>query len=141
MCQCQFVGDFFVCPTEFTDIISHNYNIKDKFSSYIIEDSPCEVVQPQFDYGDFYYICSECQQKWYFECYPETPTFPIFGIKMLNTTSILSQNKINSIKQFLVVLAHEGFSENKCIHKGCMNYSLNEAKVCLNHFGYGFGTN
>ncbi|PPC53385.1 hypothetical protein AbaMCR8683_15365, partial [Acinetobacter baumannii] len=52
----------------------------------------------------------------------------------------LSQNRINSIKQFLVVLAHQGFSENKCIHKGCIDYSLNGINICLNHFGYKFST-
>lgn len=141
MCKCQIVGDFFVCPTGFIDIVSHNYNIKDQSSYYIMEDSPCEVVQPQFDYSELYYVCSECQQAWYFECYPETPSFPIFGIKLANIKQILSQNKINSIKQFLVILAHEGFSEKKCIHRGCMNYSLNGTKVCLNHFGYKFSIN
>jgi len=138
MCECQSVGNFFVCPSSFSDIFSHNYDMKDRFPHYIIEDTPCEEAQPEFDYGEFYYVCAECQQSWYFECYPEKPTYPIFGVKIPSINKMLSQNKINSIKQFLIVLAHEGFSENKCIHKGCMDYSLNGIKVCLNHFGYKF---
>ena len=138
MCECQSVDNFFICPTSFSDVFSHNYNMKYKFPHYFIEDPPCEEAKPEFDYGEFYYVCSECQQAWYFECYPETPTGPIFGIKIPDMSQVLSQNRINSIKQFLVILAHEGFSENKCIHNGCMDYSLNGIKVCLNHFGYNF---
>lgn len=139
MCECQSVGNFFVCPT-FSDIFSHNYDTKRRFPHYFIEDTPCEEAKPKFDYGNFYYVCAECQQAWYFECYPSESTYPIFGIKISDINQVLSQNKINSIKQYLVVLAHEGFSESKCIHKECMNYSLNGIKVCLNHFGYKFSS-
>ncbi|AXQ23789.1 hypothetical protein BEN71_17715 [Acinetobacter wuhouensis] len=138
MCECHSVGSFFVCPNSFLDIFSQNYDVKNSFPNYILESIPCEKAQPEFDYGEFYYACVECQQPWYFECYPDTPTNPIFGIKLIDIKQTLSQNQINSIKQFLVVLAHEGFSENKCIHKGCMDYSLKGIKVCLNHFGYKF---
>lgn len=138
MCECQSVGNFFVCPTRFSNIFSHNYDMKDRFPYCIIEDAPCEKVQPKFNYGEFYYVCTECQQPWYFECYPDTPTSPLFGIKLPDIKQTLSQNKINSIKQFLVVLAHEGFSASKCIHKGCTDYSLNGVQVCLQHFGYKF---
>ncbi|WEV50134.1 hypothetical protein OZX61_12415 (plasmid) [Acinetobacter sp. ESL0695] len=138
MCKCQYVGNFFICPSSSSDVFSHNYDVKGRFPHYIIEDSPCEEAQPKFYYGESYYICAECQQPWYFECYPDTLTYPIFGIKISDINKILNQNQINSIKQFLVVLAHEGFSENKCIYKGCMDYSLKGIKVCLNHFGYKF---
>ncbi|MDA4943591.1 hypothetical protein PGJ89_17050, partial [Acinetobacter baumannii] len=63
-----------------------------------------------------------------------------FGIKLSEVKQTLSQNQINSIKQFLVVLAHKGFSENKCFYKGCTDYSLNGINVCLNHFGYKLST-
>ncbi|MEG0198832.1 MAG: hypothetical protein RR676_17025, partial [Acinetobacter sp.] len=77
--------------------------MKDRFPHYIIEDTPCEEAQPEFDYGESYYVCAECLQPWYFECYPDTPTYPIFGIKISDINKILNPNKINSIKQFLVV--------------------------------------
>lgn len=140
MCECQNVGEFFVCPDSFSNIFSNNYEMKNRFSHYIIEEAPCEETLPKFNYSEFYYVCSECEQAWYFECYPDIPTTPIFGIKLSNVNQTLSQNRINSIKQFLVVLTHEGFSENKCIHKGCTDYSLNGINVCLNHFGYKFST-
>jgi len=140
MCECQNVGEFFVCPDSFSNIFSNNYEMKNRFSHYIVEETPCEETHPKFDYNTFYYVCSECEQAWYFECYPDTPTAPILGIKLSDVNQTLSQNRINSIKQFLVVLAHEGFSENKCIHKGCMDYSLNGINLCLNHFGYKFST-
>jgi hypothetical protein len=139
MCKCQTINQFFVCPESFSDIFSHNYEMKARFSNYIIEDSPCDEVCPEFDCAEFYYTCAECQQLWYFECYPSSPTAPIFGVKLSALNETLSQNRINSIKQFLVVLAHEGFSESKCIHKGCINYSLKGIKVCLNHFGFKYG--
>ena len=136
MCQCRSVGDFFVIPNSFTDIFSHSYKMKNRFSYYILVDTPCDEAYPAFNYGQNYYSCLNCHQSWYFECYPDTPTSPIFGVKILNIKQILSENYINSIKRFLVILTHEGFSENKCIHSGCMDYSLKGIKVCINHFGY-----
>jgi hypothetical protein len=62
--------------------------MKYKFPHYFIEDPPCEEAKPEFDYGEFYYVCSECQQAWYFECYPETPTGPIFELKFRYEPSI-----------------------------------------------------
>lgn len=141
MCTCKKIDNFFVCPSDHTNIFSHLSDRKNHYPNYIIEDSPCEETYPEFDYSKFYYKCLQCSQKWYFECYPSTPTAPIFGIKVSDLNKQLSQNYINCIKQFLVVLAHDGFSENKCIHKGCYNYSLNRIKVCLNHFGYKFNLN
>lgn len=81
MCTCQSVGSFFVCPTSFSDIFSHNFDMKYKFPQYFIEESPCEEVQPEFYYGEFYYACTECKQSWYFECYPETPTGQFLELK------------------------------------------------------------
>ncbi len=134
MCECQTVGDFFVCNNNQSNIFSHPLNAKNKFPNYLMEDSPCDQAQITFEYGEFYYTCSECQQSWYFECYPSTPTYPIFGIKTENEDVRLSPNKINSTKQFLTILAHEGFSENKCLHQGCNNYALKGIQICIHHF-------
>lgn len=54
--------------------------MKNRFPHYIIEEAPCEETRPKFNYSEFYYVCSECEQAWYFECYPDTPTAPVLGL-------------------------------------------------------------
>lgn len=80
MCVCQNVGEFFLYPDSFSNIFSNNYEMKNRFSHYTIEEAPCEETHPKFDYDMFYYVCSECEQAWYFECYPDTPTAPVLGL-------------------------------------------------------------
>lgn len=140
MCECVTVGDFFACADGFSDIIKTNNMMQYKFPYYFIEDSPCEKSYPQFSYGEFYYGCNECGQAWYFECTPEEYTSPIFGIKLANINTKIRDNEINAIKQFLIVLAHEGFSKNKCRHMFCSSYALNGLEVCLNHLGFGYSS-
>lgn len=136
MCECKNVGDFFACADGFSDIIKINNVMKDKFPGYFLEASPCENSFPKFSYSESYYVCSECDQVWYFECVPDEYTYPVFGIKLLDVDTKIKDNEINAIKQFLIVLAHEGFSQNKCRHMLCSNYSLNGLSVCLNHLGF-----
>lgn len=138
MCECQSIDQFFVCTDKFSDIFSHAYNIKNNFTNYILEETPCDEAHPEFKYSESYYICTECQQAWHFECTPNMPTSPIFGIKIPDLNHRLNQNKINSVKQFLIVLTHKGVSADKCTYANCTNYSLNGIKICLNHFGYGY---
>lgn len=138
MCECRSVGNFFACVDNFSDIINASNTMKDKFSSYFIEKFPCEETLPRFNYGDVYYVCDECGQAWYFECAPVECTYPVFGIKLPNINTKIRDNEINAIKQFLIVLAHEGFSKNKCRHMFCSNYALNGLEVCLNHLGFGY---
>lgn len=134
MCECQFVADFFVFTDSFTEIFSPESNGQQSYPRFFLEDYPCENVNPNFDYDINYYTCSECLQDWYFECTPVENTYPNFGIKIQDIGLQLSENKINSIKQFLIVLAHEGFSKSKCAYSECVNYALQDRKICVNHF-------
>ena len=92
-----------------------------------------EDFEPQLNYGDLYYCCKECGQAWYFECAPDEITSPVFAIKRYSVEQRLSKDEVNAKKEFITLLAHNGFSDKKCSHIECDNYQLNGKKMCHKH--------
>ncbi|EPF70269.1 hypothetical protein F945_03288 [Acinetobacter rudis CIP 110305] len=131
-------NEFFICPNYFSNIVDYDNKMKDKFPSHTLEDSPCEKTYMQFEYGIFTIFALSVSRHGILSAIHPLPLAPYFGIKIEHVNARLSLNKINSIKQFLVVLVHEGFSQNNGLHHDCMDYALNGTKVFLNHFGYKF---
>ncbi|OUY08581.1 hypothetical protein [Acinetobacter populi] len=132
MCQCQDVEDSFACMDSFINFFSNNV-FQEKFPKYLLLDSPIDDVKPKLSYSNHYYICQECKQNWYLECSPTEETYPVFGIK---TIYALTENEINAAKQFLVILAHDGFSPDPCAYHGCLNFALKNIKICVKHYSY-----
>lgn len=97
------------------------------------EEIEVEELEPELNYSEFYYYCKGCGQAWYFECTPEETTSPLFGIKLQNTEHRLSQDEIDSQKEFITILAHNGFGSAKCRNAGCDNYKLNGKELCQKH--------
>lgn len=92
-----------------------------------------EEFEPALSYSELYYCCKCCGQPWYIECAPEELTFALFGIKLQDNDQRLTTNTINSKKQFITLLAHNGFGAEKCRHQTCDNHSLNGKELCHNH--------
>lgn len=92
-----------------------------------------DKIAPELDYSNNYYQCLECGQRWYFHCSPEETTWPFFGIKLPDSIDKLSEEEIESNREFITILAHNGFEPTKCRHKGCNNFKLKGKEVCHKH--------
>ena len=134
MCECRKIKSFFACPDDFNNLFSFNFDVVENFPKYFREDAPTDEVIPKFDYSITSYRCLECQQWWYFECSPTESPYPMLGIKLKAQEHSLSKAEVKAIKQFLIILAHEGFSAEECVHYGCSNLALKNIKICVNHF-------
>lgn len=89
------------------------YQGKEAFSSYF-EEIEAEEFEPELSYSEFYYTCIACGQAWYFECAPDESTFPLFGIKLECVEQKLSKYEVEAKKDFIIILAHNGFESSKC---------------------------
>mgnify|MGYP003338773799 FL=1 len=58
----------------------------------------------------------------------------MLGIKLKAQEHSLSKAEVKAIKQFLIILAHEGFSAEECVHYECSNLALKNIKICVSHF-------
>lgn len=105
---------------------------REVFSDFF-EAIEAEKFQPVLSYSEFYYCCKICGQAWYFEGAPDEMTSPLFGIKLQSIEWRLSKDGIDSKKQLMTLLAHNGFGSEKCRHTGCDNYKLNGKELCHNH--------
>ncbi|MBC7532072.1 MAG: hypothetical protein H7318_10870 [Oligoflexus sp.] len=78
--------------------------------------------------------CKKCEQHWYLELAPEETISEDFAVK-LHPEQNWQQFDPVPIKQFLTLLAHNGFGQKKCAWVGCDNYALGSTSICLQHYG------
>lgn len=108
------------------------YQGRDVFPEFFAE-FEAEEFEPALSYSEFYYCCKTCSQAWYLECASDEVTFPLFGIKLQGIEQRLSKDEVDSQKQFIILLAHNGFGSGKCRQSGCNNYKLNGKELCHHH--------
>ncbi len=92
-----------------------------------------EFFEPEFDYCIENYLCKSCGQAWYFEFDGSDCPDPIFGIKLTDIKVKLSRDDIYSYKEFITILAYDGFESTKCRYKNCGNYKLKGKEICQVH--------
>jgi hypothetical protein len=132
MCNCNKLNEVVVDLDSSWISQSIPYQGKEAFSSYF-EEIEAEEFEPDLNYSEFYYACIDCGQAWYLECAPVEPTFPLFGIKLKNIGQILSKEEIESQKNFIIILAHNGFEPSKCRTANCNNFKLKGKELCHMH--------
>lgn len=130
MCQCS---QFHEAVVDLTYRENRNFKFlgAEIFSDYFrIPDE--STFTPQLDYAVNLYRCETCGQKWYAEPTPEEYPSIEFGMKYFSDIPP-TKMEIDSKKQFLVILAHKGFSENLCRCSNCKNFKLKGRELCHLH--------
>ncbi|AJZ88485.1 hypothetical protein VW41_05210 [Klebsiella michiganensis] len=132
MCNCQalpaYVADISYGQNRFQFIGEHLH------ADYFMPPDS-EHFSPALDYSQNQYLCLECGQQWYFECAPEQTSFPLFALKLISDAEP-GVTEINAAKQFLAILAHDGFASEKCRMKGCENFKLKGREMCHLHLRF-----
>ncbi|ATY91657.1 hypothetical protein ECA3131 [Pectobacterium atrosepticum SCRI1043] len=111
----------------FPNALTHNRHFETLDSEYF---------EPQLDYSEFMYRCTECGQAWYIECTPEASPSSLFALKVRDTESLPSDKEVKSAKEHLCILAHGGFDSEKCRMAGCQNDKLLGRELCYLHLSF-----
>ena len=75
-----------------------------------------------------------CSQLWYYELAAEESITECFAVKITHQHDLETFNPL-PIKQFLTLLANNGFGQKTCGWKDCENFTLGEKNICLQHYG------
>ena len=105
---------------------------QEQFSNYF-QEMQAELFEPELDYSTYHYQCLECGQHWYIECSPDEGLSPLFALKYEGVNHQPNADDVWSNKEFLTVLAHDGFENTKCRTVGCENYKLKGRELCHRH--------
>ena len=105
----------------------------EKIFSHYFQEMESEHFEPELNYSEVYYKCLECGQHWYIECSPEEYPSPLFALKCKDSASKPTKDDIESQKEFLTILAHNGFENTICSMAGCNNYKLKGKALCQKH--------
>ena len=108
------------------------YKGAEEFSTYF-QDLDTETFLPPLDYEISNYECTICSQKWYVECAPEQTTWVVFAMKDAAGDLTWKSPSVAAQRAFLELLAHRGFSEDRCLFKNCTGLALNGRLVCYAH--------
>ncbi|QCA06216.1 hypothetical protein EGO56_14220 [Pantoea vagans] len=103
---------------------------------HYFETPESDYLEPQLDYSHSRYRCLECGQEWYIECSPEQTPFPAFAFKVNELMRLPSENEVQAAKQYLCILAHGGFSSEKCRMAGCKNHKVLGRELCHLHIPF-----
>jgi hypothetical protein len=95
-----------------------------------------EHFEPNLDYEKTMYLCGDCGQAWYIECLPEETTSPGFALKANDVTQPPSGDEVNAAKEYLSILAHDGFHAEKCRMADCNNHKLKGRELCHLHIPF-----
>lgn len=95
-----------------------------------------EHFEPPLDYSQSMYRCAECGQPWYIEGTPEEYPSSIFALKASEITLPPSDEQVKAAKNYLCILAHGGFSSEKCSSMSCQNYKLLGRELCHLHITF-----
>ncbi|AYM76636.1 hypothetical protein D9M09_13145 [Janthinobacterium agaricidamnosum] len=109
-----------------------DYQGAQAFAAYF-QQFDAEDLSPALDHEISNYACKICLQKWYVECAPEQTSWPVFAMKDMTGKLTAHSAGVAAQKAFLEVLAHGGFSEERCLFKHCSGLTLNGRFVCYAH--------
>lgn len=101
--------------------------------AHYFQEMQAELFEPELDYSIYSYQCLECGQYWYIECSPDEGLSPLFAMKYERVKGQPNTDDVWSTKEFLTVLAHNGFENSKCRTIGCENYKLKGRELCHHH--------
>src|SRR5579872_505786 len=74
-------------------------------------------------------------RAWYVELEPEASPFVAFAMK-LETTNVPLFLEVEEANRFLLVMAHCGFSSQRCQRSGCAELRLRGRALCEAHWGF-----
>lgn len=94
-----------------------------------------EAFEPPLSHAETFYRCRECGQAWYVESVPEQMPSPSFALKIVSDKKP-ERDELQSAKEYLCVLAHGGFAEEKCRRVDCPNHSLKGRALCHVHISF-----
>ena len=77
-------------------------------------------------------LCATFNRAWYVELEPESSPFVAFAMKLETTNEPLFL-EVEEAKRFLLVIAHCGFSSQRCQRSGCTDLALRERALCEAH--------
>lgn len=117
---------YYNCGFKFAGLASHGKH-------FDVPESDCFL--PKLDDNHTMYRCLVCEQCWYIECSPEQSPSPIFAIKVSEIDAHPSEAVIYAAKSKLCVMAHGGFSTEKCRTLGCQHPALIGRALCHLHIG------
>jgi hypothetical protein len=130
MCNCV------VLPIAVVDILCSetrfNFQGKVEFQPFF-ESLDSENYLPDLDYSKHHYKCMECGQFWYIENSADQNPAPIFAMKYNGLSYEPTIEEIRAEKDFLLILAHRGFSSTTCRVLGCNNKKLKGREICFLH--------
>lgn len=92
-----------------------------------------EEFEPELNYETTYYRCKECGQRWYIYLDSDESPSPWLAIKHDDLEIPLTDEEIEAEKQFLTILAHNGFESGLCRKSGCKNLKLKGKELCNIH--------
>src|ERR1700756_5771026 len=80
-------------------------------------------------------LCATFDRAWYVELEPESSPFVAFAMKLETTNEplILEAEEAN---RFLLVMAHSGFSSQRCQRSGCAELRLRGRALCEAHWAF-----
>lgn len=142
MCNCMNLKDVFINLSPSLSTPKFNYQGVEKFSEYF-QNIPGEYFhaiddddfEPEFDHSIKNYTCKFCGQAWYFEFESGEYPSPEFGMKLRDANEKLNLDDVYASKQFLTILAHDGFEPSRCRSQKCCNLKLKGKEVCHIHGG------
>lgn len=74
-------------------------------------------------------LCATFDRAWYVELEPESSPFVAFAMKFETTNEPLFL-EVEEAKRFVLVIAHCGFSSNRCQSSGCAELGLRGRALC-----------
>lgn len=89
--------------------------------------------EPELNYETSYYYCKKCRQRWYIYLDSDESPSPWLAIKHDALENPLTDQEIEAEKQFLTILAHNGFAAELCRTSGCKNLKLKGKELCNIH--------
>lgn len=99
-------------------------------------EAPClDTFRPAVAFGGMTTRCESCGQAWYIELEPEPSSIVTFAMK-LDEWRQVGEAELKSTQAFLLVLAHLGFSAERCRRQGCENPALRGRALCHLHWGF-----
>jgi hypothetical protein len=142
MCNCKALPELFADPIydiedealvsyakQYPQFFNDNYELYVKDLEFI----PCKRnTACKSTFGSAFYTCRECGQAWKIDTAPEEGQPVIFAAKV--TAEDISPNfDDNHLREYLVVLAYGGLSNQNCKEQDCNNYALKGVKECQQH--------
>ena len=92
-----------------------------------------EEFEPELSHETSYYRCKECRQGWYIYLDSDETPSPWLAIKHNDFGQPLTDHEIEAEKQFLTILAHNGFEPTQCRESCCGNFKLRGKELCHMH--------